>query len=77
MTTILNKTDLTHRENEVLSLLALGYSRAELAAELYITMRTVDFHIGRAYCKLGASNRLQALIKAGLLGGRPAAIDAR
>ncbi|VEP13037.1 Uncharacterized transcriptional regulatory protein YfiK (fragment) [Hyella patelloides LEGE 07179] len=37
--------ELTSRETEVLQLIAQGYNNREIAAELYITERTVKNHI--------------------------------
>ena len=40
--------DLTEREFEVLRLLALGHTNAEIAAQLHLSVRTVEAH--RATC---------------------------
>lgn len=58
---------LTGREQEVAILAAAGRSDAELAAELSISIRTVQSHLARTYMKLGVSGRrdlAEALIEA-------------
>jgi len=52
--------DLTPREGEVLALLARGQTNAEIAADLFITERTVKFHVGSILTKLSAGNRTEA-----------------
>lgn len=59
---------LTKREIEVLSLVLEGKSSREVAASLYCSKRTVDFHLARIYEKLQVSNRVQAMRRAALLG---------
>lgn len=51
---------LTPRELEVLALLALGLPNREIADRLFVTERTVKFHVGSILAKLGASNRTEA-----------------
>lgn len=52
---------LTGRENEVLQLIAGGYSNAQIAAHLQISERTVKFHVSSLFARLGAKRRTQAL----------------
>ncbi|MDX1417685.1 MAG: LuxR C-terminal-related transcriptional regulator, partial [Candidatus Promineifilaceae bacterium] len=59
---------LTARENEVLQLLATGATNKEIAAELFITERTVKSHVTRILAKLEATTRTEAVTKAGRLG---------
>jgi DNA-binding NarL/FixJ family response regulator len=56
--------DLSARELEVLRLLAGGRSNAEIGKELYISEATVKTHVTRVLGKLGARDRLQAVIAA-------------
>ncbi len=51
---------LTPRELEVLKLLAEGLSNREIATRLFVTERTVKFHVSSILDKLGAENRTEA-----------------
>lgn len=55
---------LTNRQQEILSLSAAELSPADIAQRLGITVRTVNYHLGGAYRKLGARNRQEALQQA-------------
>ncbi|MGI8678099.1 MAG: LuxR C-terminal-related transcriptional regulator [Jatrophihabitans sp.] len=50
---------LTPREREVLRLLARGYAYKEIAAELFISIKTVETHASNVLRKLQLSNRYQ------------------
>jgi|SRR5579872_2802703 len=52
---------LSVREREVLELIATGQSNKQIARDLYITERTVKFHVGSILHKLGAANRAQSV----------------
>lgn len=52
---------LTPREEQVLRLMAEGKTNKEIAAQLSITERTVKFHVGAIFGKLGATNRTEAV----------------
>jgi DNA-binding NarL/FixJ family response regulator len=65
-------TGITDREREVLKLVGLGMSNAEIAAALYITAGTAKTHVARLLTKLAARDRVQLVItayQAGLLDG--------
>jgi DNA-binding NarL/FixJ family response regulator len=55
---------LTAREQEVLKLLARGLRNKEIAARLFVSERTVNFHLANIYQKLNVSGRTEALSKA-------------
>lgn len=59
---------LTEREREILKLIFDGRCSSEVAQALCVSKRTVDFHLARAYVKLGVSNRFQAFKRAVELG---------
>lgn len=59
-----HSTALTARELEVLQLLVRGLRNKEIAARLYVSERTVNFHLANIYQKLNASGRTEALSKA-------------
>jgi DNA-binding NarL/FixJ family response regulator len=52
---------LSHREQEVLALLAEGLTQKEIAHQLAISSKTVGTHIEHIFSKLGVRNRLQAV----------------
>jgi DNA-binding CsgD family transcriptional regulator len=59
----LTRTDtLTNREQHVVALVGRGLSNQEIADELSISARTVKCTLHRASVRLGAHNRVQAVI---------------
>lgn len=59
---------LTDREQEVLQLLASGASNQDIASKLYIGLGTVKHHVRAIFSKLGARDRVQAILIAQELG---------
>jgi len=55
---------LSEREQEVLDLIALGKTNSDIAKALYISVRTVKFHVSSILTKLGVRNRTEAALKA-------------
>ena len=55
-----NPAELSARELEVLRLVTHGMTNAEVAAELFISSRTVGWHLSSIYRKLGFSSRTEA-----------------
>ncbi|HVF46072.1 MAG TPA: response regulator transcription factor [Pyrinomonadaceae bacterium] len=51
------KSDLTDRENEVLRLIAFGYSNKEIATQLDLSVKTIEAHKSNAMRRLGIANR--------------------
>lgn len=62
------EAEITHRQKEVLTLLAAGLSNQEIADKLYISTNTVKRHTAALYRKLDVNNRRQAVAKAKQFG---------
>ena len=54
-----NGDGLTPREIEIVRLIALGHTSAEIACRLHLSRRTVETHRARAYSKLGFRTRAE------------------
>jgi DNA-binding NarL/FixJ family response regulator len=52
---------LTHREAEILGLIARGLSNSDIAAELYLSSHTIKSHINRIFAKTGSADRVGAI----------------
>lgn len=66
-----NSVGITARELEVLTLIARGFSNREIAMQLFVSENTVKTHCARAFDKLGASRRIQAVQRGKELGLLP------
>ena len=52
-------TELTAQERQVVALVRQGLSNRDAAAQLFVSPRTVDFHLRNVYSKLGVSSRAE------------------
>jgi DNA-binding CsgD family transcriptional regulator len=59
---------LTPREREVLTLVADGRSKRQIAEELFISHKTASVHVSNILAKLGVANRAEAAVAAHRLG---------
>ncbi|MEZ4656085.1 MAG: response regulator transcription factor [Caldilineaceae bacterium] len=59
---------LSAREQEVLNWMSRGLQNKEIAGQLFITERTVKFHVSSILGKLGAGNRTEAVTMAAQRG---------
>src|ERR1700680_1505732 len=62
---------ITARELEILPLIARGFSNREIATQLFVSENTVKTHCARAFEKLGAARRTQAVQRCKELGLLP------
>ena len=62
---------VTARESEVLKLIASGYSNKEIAAQLSLSVKTVEAHKANAMKKLGLNGRIDIMKYAALQGWLP------
>ena len=71
--TRVNPAGLTARQVDVLRMLGKGYTNAQIASQLVVSVRTVDSHVAAVLGKLGAASRGEAAARAAELG----VLDAR
>jgi len=57
MTTL---SELTPRELKILQLVLAGYTNKAIAAEIFISEKTVEFHLDNIYTKIGTRTRVMA-----------------
>lgn len=53
-------SNLTPRELEILQFVIAGKTNKSIAAEIYISEKTVEFHLDNIYTKIGMRTRLMA-----------------
>jgi len=63
-----NISPLTHRQKQVIALLAVGKANKEIAKEFSISDKTVKAHLSEIFKRLQVSNRTQAVHQARRLG---------
>jgi DNA-binding NarL/FixJ family response regulator len=68
---------LSAREEEVLALIALGKTNAEIGYELFLSIDTVKTYVRRLYSKLGVNKRAQAALCAAEYHVLPSSADRR
>ena len=54
---------LTAREQQILNLIAEGFTNRQISSDLSISESTVENHIHHIFVKLGISNRAQAVAR--------------
>jgi DNA-binding NarL/FixJ family response regulator len=64
----MNPAGLTDRQVEILRMLSAGRTNPEIAAQLVVSVRTVDHHVSAVLQKLGLTSRRQAAQAAADLG---------
>ena len=57
--------ELTSRESDIAALAAKGLSTPEIAAELYVSVNTVQYHLRNVYIKLGIKSRRELRTRRG------------
>jgi DNA-binding CsgD family transcriptional regulator len=59
---ILTQKGLSHREAEVAELVSRGLSNKEVANQLFVTEKTVKFHLTNIYKKMSVKSRAQLIV---------------
>jgi ATP/maltotriose-dependent transcriptional regulator MalT len=62
---------LSRREREVAALVAKGHTSRQIAADLFVSEKTVESHLGHIFTKLGVSSRAAVAALAGGTSHRP------
>ena len=52
---------LTERERQVLRMIAMGYTNAQISEQLFLSVRTIESHRARIQQKLGVSGRAELI----------------
>jgi DNA-binding CsgD family transcriptional regulator len=59
---VLMQKGLSHREAEVVELVAQGLSNKEVADKLFVTEKTIKFHLTNIYKKMNVKSRAQLIV---------------
>ncbi|MES2818974.1 MAG: LuxR C-terminal-related transcriptional regulator [Pseudomonadota bacterium] len=60
--------DVSHREREVLRLVAAGLSNRDIAQAVHLSEATIKWHLHNLFAKLGVRSRTQAVLKGKCMG---------
>jgi DNA-binding NarL/FixJ family response regulator len=65
------RTSLTRQEQAVARLVADGHTNRETAAALVVSVKTIEYHLGNTYAKLGVTSRTQLALALRRNSGNP------
>lgn len=55
-------SELTSHEQKILQLLAAGKSNKQIATAVYVSEKTVEFHLAKLYTKSGVRTRIGTIV---------------
>lgn len=53
---------LTSRERKILQFLAAGKSNKQIAADMFVCEKTIEFHLAKLYTKCGVRSRVATVV---------------
>jgi LuxR family transcriptional regulator, positive regulator of biofilm formation len=62
LTNVLIQKGLSNREAEIATLITMGLSNKEIGNQLFITEKTVKFHLTNTYKKMNVKSRAQLIV---------------